>query len=114
MHSQKMRKKCLWNIFKAFDTRSGGYKPKTLVILDLLIKNNDLSKINKYLKKKFGAKSEDALRMMMYRLKEKKYGESLVLDVNIMREGAYSELSQARANVAKKSLRLFTHARNCS
>ncbi len=99
----KNEKEVLVEYLKAFDSRSAGYKPKTLIILDLLLKNNDLSKVNKYLKKKFGAKSQDALRMMMYRLKEK-IGESLVLDVNIMREGIYSELSQARANVAKKKI----------
>lgn len=99
----KNEKEVLVEYLKAFDSRSAGYKPKTLIILDLLLKNNDLSKVSKYLKKKFGAKSEDALRMMMYRLKEK-IGESLVLDVNIMREGIYSELSQARANVAKKKI----------
>ncbi len=99
----KNEKEVLVEYLKAFDSRSAGYKPKTLIILDLLLKNNDLSKVSKYLKKKFGAKSQDALRMMMYRLKEK-IGESLVLDVNIMREGIYSELSQARANVAKKKI----------
>ena len=99
----KNEKEVLVEYLKAFDTRAGSYKPKTLIILDLLLKNDDLSKVSKYLKKKFGAKSQDALRMMMYRLKEK-IGESLVLDVNIMREGIYSELSQARANVAKKKI----------
>ena len=99
----KNEREVIVEYLKAFDTRSGGYKPKTLIILDLLLKNDDLSKVSKYLKKKFGAKSEDALRMMMFRLKEK-IGESLVLDVNIMREGIYSELSQARANVAKKKI----------
>ena len=67
----KNEKEVLVEYLKAFDSRSDGYKPKTLIILDLLLKNNDLSKVSKYLKKKFGAKSEDALRMMMYRLKEK-------------------------------------------
>jgi hypothetical protein len=99
----KNEKTVLVEYLKAFDTRSGGYKPKTLVMLDLLLKNDDLSKVNKYLKKKFGAKSEDAIRMMAYRLKEK-IGESLLLDMNIMREGAYDELSQARANIAKKKI----------
>ena len=99
----KNEKDVLVEYLKAFDTRSGSYKPKTLVILDLLLKNDDLSIINKYLKKKFGAKSEDALRMMAYRLKEK-IGESLLLDVNIKREDAYDELSQARADIAKKKI----------
>jgi len=99
----KNEREVLIDYLKAFDTRAGGYKPKTLVILDLLLKNDDLSKVNKYLKKKFGAKSEDALRMMMYRLKEK-IGESLLLDVNIMREGAYDEVSQARATIARKKI----------
>lgn len=99
----KNEKDVLVDYIKAFDTRSGGYKPKTLIILALLLKNDDLSKVNKYLKKKFGAKSEDALRMMMYRLKEK-IGESLLLDVNIMREGAYDEVSQARAIIARKKI----------
>lgn len=99
----KNEKQVAAEYLKTFDTRAGGYKPKTLVIFDLLVKNNDLSKIHKYLKKKFGAKSEDALRMMMFRLKEK-IGESLLLDINIMREGAYDELSQARVNIAKKRI----------
>lgn len=99
----KNERDVLVEYLKVFDIRSGGYKPQTLILLDLLLKNDDLSKINKALKKKFGAKSDDALRMMAFRLKEK-IGESLLLDLNIMREGAYDELSQARANIAKKKI----------
>lgn len=99
----KNEKEVLVEYLKAFDSRSKGYKPRTLIMLDLLLKNDDLSKIDRALKKKFGAKSEDAMRMLAYRLKEK-IGESLLLDMNIKREGVYDELSQARADIAKKKI----------
>ncbi len=86
----------------AFDTRKGRYKPKTLILLDLLVKY-DVAKVEQLLPKRLDVQSADATRMIIQRLKEK-IAESLLLDVNINRTGDYDELFKSRVALSKKKM----------
>lgn len=91
----------LLDYLTSFDSRGKGYKPKTLILLQLLLKYPDIEDVHRLFKKKMV--SEDAMRMVVFRLKEK-IGESLLLDINIAHEDNYDEVSRARVEVAKKKL----------
>ncbi len=97
----------LGDYLTAFDSRSKGYKPKTLILFQLFQKYDDIADVYRLFKKKMP--SEDAMRMTIYRLKEK-IGESLLLDINISHEESYDELSRVRVDVAKKKLVALIYA----
>lgn len=90
-----------------FDSRGKGYKPKTLILFQLFQKYEDIEDVHRLFKKKMP--SEDAMRMTIFRLKEK-VGESLLLDINISHEESYDELSRVRVDVAKKKLVALIYA----
>lgn len=94
-------KTVLHDYLTSFDSRGKGYKPKTLILYQLLLKYPDIEDVHRLFKKKMP--SEDAMRMTIFRLKEK-IGESLLLDINIAHEDNYDEISRARVEVAKKKL----------
>ena len=102
LDSMTEREKTVLNDYlTSFDSRGKGYKPKTLILLQLLNKYDDLDDVYRLFKKKMP--SDDAIRMNINRLKDK-IGESLLLDINISHEDAYDEISRVRVEVAKKKL----------
>lgn len=87
----------LRNYLLCFESRKKGHKPKTLVLLNLLLKHADDSKVVELFKKRVA--STDARRMVLTRLRGKMVA-SLMLDVNLIRPDTYDEAAQARARVA--------------
>lgn len=86
-----------------FDTRGGSYVPKTLLLLEHLIENDELDVIIRKLPKVLETKSEAAIRMVAHRLKEK-IGESILLDINVGRDDAYDDTRRHKIEVSKKIL----------
>lgn len=84
-----------------FDTRGGSHRPKTLSLFELLVKHDDLKTILKKMPKALDTDSENAMRMIAHRLKEK-IGECLLLDINVNREGAYEDVFKVKVDIAKK------------
>lgn len=87
----------LRNYLTCFESRKKGHKPKSLILLDLLVKYEEDEKVIALLKKK--VPSEDARRMVISRLREKMLA-SLSLDVNLARDENYDEQAQALASVS--------------
>ncbi len=87
----------------SFDTRGKKYKSKTGLLLKLILENANDESLKPFLKRKLKAGTDDALRMIITRLKDK-IGESLLLDMNITREGAYEASPKMRFELAKKLL----------
>ncbi|MCB9185592.1 MAG: hypothetical protein H6601_02470 [Flavobacteriales bacterium] len=92
----KNEQAALRNYLTCFESRKKGFKPKTLILLNLLEKYDDDEKVMALFKKK--VPSEDARRMIIYRLREKMLA-SLSLDINLKREEIYDEQARARAEV---------------
>lgn len=91
----------LRNYLTCFESRRKGFKPKTLVLLDLLEKYQDDKKVFLLFKKK--VLTEDARRMVVARLRDKMLA-SLTLDVNQSRSEIYDEQAQAKIKVAQGQL----------
>ena len=85
----------------AFETRGESHIPKTLTLLNLLLSHDDVNEIMPRLKKALDASSDDAVRMIAHRLKEK-IGESLILDINANRGDGYDDIIKAEIEVTKK------------
>ncbi len=94
-------KAVLQDYLSSFDTRGKNYQPKTLSLLHLLMENEDLKAILQKMPKALDTKSESAMRMVAHRLKEK-IGESLLLDINVNRDGSYEDIFKAKVDVCKK------------
>ena len=92
----KNEREVLRNYLTCFESRKKGHKPKTLVLLQLIEKYDDDQKVNILFKKKIA--SEDARRMVVFRLRQKMLA-TLTLDVNLKRDEIYDEQAQARADV---------------
>jgi len=97
----KNERQILRNYLLSFESRKTGHKPKSIILLELLEKYADDVKVIGLLKKKMP--SEDARRMAITRLREKML-TTLTLDVNMDRDGAYDEHSQAMVAVANGKL----------
>ena len=94
----KNERVALRNYLTCFDSRKKGFKPKSVILLDLLEKYEDDEKLLALFKKKIP--SEDARRMVIGRLRDKML-TSLSLDVNLSRSENYDEQAQALASVVQ-------------
>jgi len=88
----------LRNYLQCFESRKKGHKPRTLILLDLLEKYPDDSRVQELMRKK--VPTEDARRMILARLLDKMLA-TLTLDVNLSRPESYDDVARARAQVAQ-------------
>ncbi len=90
---------------RAFDPGTGKYRSKSLHLLELLRKKSTLDEEHLCIKiyGSYAAKSKQSFKRLLSRFKGKLY-ECLTLDVNIYREGKFTELTQYRAEILKITL----------
>lgn len=90
---------------RAFDPGTGKYRSKSLHLLELLRKKPKLEEAELCTKiyGSYNAKSKQSYKRLLSRFKGKLY-ECLTLDVNIYREGRFTELTQYRAEILKITL----------
>lgn len=90
---------------RAFDPGTGKYRSKSLHLLELIRKKPTLNEESLCTKMygNFEAKSKQSFKRLLSRFKGKLY-ECLTLDVNIYREGKFTELTQYRAEILKITL----------
>ena len=87
---------------KALDPATSGFRSKSVKLLELLIRNNNIS-IESLCEKIYQNKSKKnqvAISRLINRFKAKLY-ECLTLDINIYRKGSYTELTQYKAEMRK-------------
>ncbi len=90
---------------RAFDPGTGKYRSKSVQLLELLRKKATLDEDGVCIKLYGNSqpKSKQAFKRLLSRFKGKLY-ECLTLDVNIYREGKFTELTQYRAEILKITL----------
>jgi tetratricopeptide (TPR) repeat protein len=96
----------LRSYLKAFDSRQKGYKPMGLVLFDLLQRHADNEKVVRLLRAKVARRSDDAIRMIISRLRDKAI-QVYVLEVNLERRDVFEAFSAAKLEV--KRLRHGAH-----
>ncbi len=87
---------------KVLDSGSSTFRNKSVRVLDVLLKNRNISNeiLCEKIYEKVSDKNKVALKRLVNRFKEKLY-ECLTLDVNIYRVGSYTELTQYKAEMRK-------------
>lgn len=89
----------------AFESRKKGFKPKGLVLTELILKHDDPKKTLDLFRKKLGKNSLETARVSIQRLRDKVY-ETFVLDINIKREGMLNESGQDFSDLMKKRVQI--------
>lgn len=91
----------LQNFLSAFDARTKGFKPKGVILTQLILKHDSAEEVLTRFRKKLGKDSMDAARMHVNRLRDKVF-ESMALEVNIHREGAVSVTAKGQHQILSK------------
>lgn len=90
----------LRSYLKAFDSRLKGHKPKGLVLFDLIQRHKDNLKVLKLLRLKVEGRTDDALRMVISRLRDKVI-QVYVLEVNLERNDVFESYTAAKLEVVR-------------
>jgi tetratricopeptide (TPR) repeat protein len=91
----------LHNFLSAFESRKKGFKPKGVILLELILKHDSSAEVLTRFRKKLGQDSLDSSRMHINRLRDKTF-ESMALEVNIQREGAVSITARGQHQILSK------------
>lgn len=89
----------------AFESRKKGFKPKGLVLTELILKHDDPKKTLDLFRKKLGKNSLETARVSMQRLRDKVY-DTFVLDINLKREGYLTESASDFSGIIKKRVQV--------
>ncbi|MFT5919489.1 MAG: hypothetical protein ACI9FU_001298 [Granulosicoccus sp.] len=89
----------------AFESRQKGFKPKGLVLTELILKHDNPKKTLDLFRKKLGKNSLEATRVSVQRLRDKVY-ETFVLDINLKREGFLTESASDFSEIIKKRIQI--------
>ncbi|MFT4524536.1 MAG: hypothetical protein ACI85F_000681 [Bacteroidia bacterium] len=95
----------LKGFLSAFESRKKGFKPKGLVLTELILKHEDPKKTLDLFRKKLGKNSLVTARLSIQRLRDKVY-ETFVLDINIKREGFLTESGIDFSDLMKKRIQI--------
>jgi|GEM_PF-5202105 len=93
-------KALLRSYLKAFDSRQKGHKPMGLVLFDLLQRHSDNEKVLRLLRQKVTGRTDDAIRMVISRLRDKAL-QVYVLEVNLERRDVFEAFSAAKLEVKR-------------
>jgi hypothetical protein len=96
-------KSILRNMLQLFDIEAGSKGNLSMVLFNLLKKNETLREDEYYIKsiyKKIDSKSKEAFRKLVERFRDKMY-ESLILDVGLGKPGVFVKVVQSQVEVRK-------------
>ena len=95
----------LKGFLSAFESRKKGFKPKGLILTELILKHDDPKKALDLYRKKLGKNSLETARVSMQRLRDKVY-ETFILDINLKREGFLNESASDFSEIIKKRVQI--------
>ena len=89
----------------AFESRKKGFKPKGLILTEMIMKHEDPKKALDLFRKKLGKDSLKTASVSIQRLRDKVY-DTFLLDVNLKREGLLTESANDFSEIIKKRVQI--------